>query len=304
MNVVTRQISGLGNQLFQYAAGRFYARQLGAPLRLAVDLPRNQVSHGYARPFLLRHYNISVPMRPITAAERSFFSHKPHARALATLQRALGTEVIQETIAERFTFLPTLPVAPRTHTLILNGYWQTWRIADAIATELRHELTLRDPPRGPTQGFLAQIAATPHPVSLHVRRGDYTTVAEGNRTLPLDFYIAAVRHFTRLLPGPTFFLFSDDIPWCRTVLAEALPAGTPIVFADANDDATSFEDLRLMSACHHHIIANSSFSWWGAWLNPRPDRLVFAPRYWLLTPDSDFPDLLPPDWTRWPGSGV
>ncbi len=125
-----------------------------------------------------------------------------------------------------------------------------------------------------------------------MRRGDYTLAIEGNRTLPLDFYIRAIAHMRERLRNPVFFIFSDDIAFARA----NLPADLPAFFVDHNDDQTSHEDLRLMSACHHHIIANSSFSWWGAWLNPRPDKIVLAPRYWMLTPDSYFPELLPPTW--------
>ncbi len=296
MQVVTRQISGLGNQLFQYAAGVFYASQLGASLRLSIDSPQNQVSHGYARPFLLSQFNIPIPMLPSTAVERALFSTKPHARALAALQKAAGTQLVEETPAQRHHFVPKLPVRRTTRRLYLNGYWQTWHIAGHHEARLRQDLSFRHPAAGRNAELLAQIAATPHPVSLHVRRGDYTTVAEGNRTLPLDYYRAAVEHFRERLAEPVYFVFSDDIAWCR----QHLPADLRVVFVDHNDDATSHEDLRLMSACHHHVIANSSFSWWGAWLNARPGRLVFAPRFWMLTPDSDYPDLLPQDWTRWP----
>ena len=75
-----------------------------------------------------------------------------------------------------------------------------------------------------------------------------------------------------------------------------LPGGMRQVFVEGNDDHASHEDLRLMAACGHHIIANSSFSWWGPWLNAAPGKVVVAPRHWLLSPESDFADLLPPAW--------
>jgi hypothetical protein len=139
---------------------------------------------------------------------------------------------------------------------------------------------------------MEQIAACRNPVSLHVRRGDYTLAAEGKIALPLSYYASAIAYCQARLEDPTFFVFSDDMEFARA----NLPGNPRAVFVDHNDDASSHEDLRLMSACRHHIIANSSFSWWGAWLNPRADKIVYAPKYWLLNRDSYFPDLFPASW--------
>jgi hypothetical protein len=97
------------------------------------------------------------------------------------------------------------------------------------------------------------------------------------------------------LRNPTFFVFSDDIDFVR----DNLPKGENIVFVDHNDTSNACEDFRLMSACNHNIIANSTFSWWGAWLNPNPAKVVCAPSSWHnINPDISYPDLIPPDWLR------
>jgi len=153
-------------------------------------------------------------------------------------------------------------------------------------------LRLREPATGNNQSLLEQIDAAPVSVSLHVRRGDYTLAAEGNIALPLDYYHRAIDLIRQRFDDPVFFIFSDDIEFAR----KNLPAGMRQVFVEGNDDLSSHEDLRLMAACQHHIIANSSFSWWGAWLNPSSEKVVVAPRHWLLSPESAFEDLLPPTW--------
>ena len=97
-----------------------------------------------------------------------------------------------------------------------------------------------------------------------------------------------------LLTAPKLFVFSDDIPWCRSAFA-----GTDVAFVDVNGPDDAVDDLRLMAACRHHIIANSSLSWWGAWLAHHPEQVVIAPQPWLPGADSDR-DLLPPHWIKLP----
>ena len=139
--------------------------------------------------------------------------------------------------------------------------------------------------------MLEQINQSTNPVSLHVRRGDCTVASTNRVDLPLEYYLNAISSITQRLDDPTFFVFSDDIPFAK----EYLPQNVAMVFIDHNDDFSAHEDLRLMSACHHHVIANSTFSWWGAWLNPR-DKMVIAPKQWYNTEDSYYPDLLPQTW--------
>jgi hypothetical protein len=293
MQVVVRQVSGLGNQLFQYAAGVYYAKQLGADVRVAVHPPQASFSFGYARPFLLPQFTIPVPLQPLGIEDRLVLTDKPQFQAAAKAWRAAKRiRVALETVAQRYHFQPDLGVAG-ARTVYLVGYWQAWRITQAIAPELRDHLRFRQPAEGRNREVLETIRGTQTPVSLHIRRGDYTLAAEGSIALSLDYYRKAIEKVRVRYPDAKFFVFSDDIAWSR----EHLPADLPAVFVDHNDDMTSHEDLRLMSACSHHIIANSSFSWWGAWLNPAPTKMVIAPKHWLLTPESYFPDLLPPDWT-------
>jgi hypothetical protein len=295
MKIVSRQKSGLGNQLFQFAAGLYYARRHGARLVMAIDPPSGQVSHGYARPFLLSHFRIEAQMLPETLGDRLAINDRESLRPIAhALRRSLGIQVVRERPDQRYTFLDDLALAKGTRTVYLVGYWQTHYIPDAIADELRPQLQLRKPPEGRNRELMGQIAQSRTPVSLHIRRGDYTLAAEGNIALPMSYYDRAIAMICERVGDPTFFVFSDDIAFARA----NLPSGLHTVFVDHNDDHSSHEDLRLMSACRHHIIANSSFSWWGAWLNPRQDKLVFAPKHWLLSAETHFPQLLPPAYLQ------
>ncbi len=293
MQIVVRQISGLGNQLFQYAAGRYYAKRYGAQMRMAVDPARNALSHGYPRPFLLSNFAVTAPAKELSPLDLLVLTKRRSLQATSlAFRKSLRIQVFTEKIEQRYTFMQDLPLQKSVQTLYLVGYWQAHRFVDEIADELRVEFSLTKPAQGKNLEILNQIRQSNNPVSLHVRRGDYTLAVEGNIALPIEYYLHAISSYKERLDEPTFFVFSDDIAFTKA----HLPRGLRAVFVEHNDHSSSHEDLRLMSSCHHHIIANSTFSWWGAWLNPRTDKIVFAPKYWHLKRDSYYADLLPPGW--------
>ena len=114
----------------------------------------------------------------------------------------------------------------------------------------------------------------------------------GSPVLSYEYYKKAIAFVAQKINNPTFFIFSDDMQWA----VKHLRFGFPVVCVDINNEASASEDLRLMSTCDHHVIANSSFSWWGAWLNPSPEKIVIAPKYWMMKESSYYPDLYPPEW--------
>ncbi|SNT27861.1 Glycosyl transferase family 11 [Granulicella rosea] len=290
MRLSVRQISGLGNQLFQYAAARFFAELYRAEAEILIEPQENAFSYGHARPFLLSKFAIALPTRPFRSSDRFLVNENPRLKSVFNpLRAALGVQIVREQAQEQYRFIPQLPLAAGARIAYLSGYWQA---GGYVAETLRSELRLRDAVSGKTSQVQQEIAAKPIPVSVHVRRGDYTLDAEGNRALPLDFYHRAMAILQQRLGAVHFFVFSDDMAFAR----ENLPRALPITFVDHNDSFTAHEDLHLMAACRHHILANSSFSWWGAWLNPRQDKIVVAPRNWLRERDSYFPDLMLPGW--------
>ncbi len=186
MQIVVRQFSGLGNQLFQYAAGLYYSKRCGGTLRLSLDPARNAVSYGYPRPFLLSNFSIHAPAKPLSVPDRVMLADKPWLTPITgAMQNALGVQVIREEHGQRYKFVRDLPLRTDIRTLYLVGYWQAYGLADAVADELRAELRFKDPASGKNLEVLNQIKRAENSVSLHVRRGDYTLVAEGNRALPI-----------------------------------------------------------------------------------------------------------------------
>jgi len=168
-------------------------------------------------------------------------------------------------------------VAEDARIVYLQGFWQDAALVREVEPELRRELSFSKPPQGANLETAHRIAAAQNPVSIHLRRGDYGSFFGDNMILPTAYYEHAISQMLRCNRRSTFFVFSDDIPFAR----EWLRGDARFTVVDHNRSAAAHEDLRLMSLCRHHIMANSTFSWWGAWFNPRPDKQVIAPARWL-----------------------
>jgi hypothetical protein len=293
MEIVLKAFAGLGNQLFRYAALRYYAKRYGAEMSISVDPARFGFSYGYPRPFLLSHYAITVPLHERTVLERLLVTGKPWLRvALTPLRKALRAQVFIEDFSDAHSFLRDIPLERNVKRLYLNGFFHTGAMVEEVADVMRTELVLKAPAEGKNLEVLEQIRRSRHSVSIHVRRGDCTSPEADRVHLPLEYYLRALAIMQERLGDPTFFVFSDDMPFVK----QYLPRNISKVFVEHNDDFSAHEDLRLMSACHHHIIANSTFSWWGAWLSPGTDKMVIAPRHWYGPTDSYWPELLPSSW--------
>jgi hypothetical protein len=228
--------------------------------------------------------------------DRLMCSERPRTVPAARLARMLtGTRIYREEIGTQWLFRPELPISEDTKTIYVEGYWQAHQFPYSMEQSLRREFAFRDAPSLKDIAILNQIRSCESPISLHIRRGDYTLEAEGNHALPISYYKNAIRRVRERFANPTFFVFSDDIEFAR----ENLPKEEDMIFVDHNSDMSAHEDLRLMSSCRHHIIANSTFSWWGAWLNANLDKLVCVPDRWL-DPKVPCQDLIPADWLRVP----
>ncbi len=172
----------------------------------------------------------------------------------------------------------------------LYGYWQCEKYFLNVESELRAELTLRNTPSPQAQQWADGISSV-NSAFVHIRRGDYTTWAkESHGTLPYSYYLQAANHIAESVSNPHFFVFSDDTDWATRRFR--LPYPTTVL------GNAPHEDLWLMSKCKHAVIANSSFSWWGAWLNPNKERVVVAPQQWFAQGNENARDICPARWLR------
>jgi len=291
--VIVRLKGGLGNQMFQYAAARRMALAHNVPLKLDISWFALWPDRAYALHALGIQEAFATPdeLRQITGPPA-----KGVARVLFRLRRRFGIAYEWRLIHER-TLSPfdprVLKAPPRVY---LDGYWQSEKYFSDVADTIRREFTIASQPDARTRAIADHIATT-ESVSVHVRRGDYVADPRASWARSVctpDYYRRCVARLAERLASPHLFLFSDDPRW----VAANLRFDHPVTLVSESAPHTEHSELRLMSACRHHIIANSSFSWWGAWLNPRPDKLVLAPRRWMNDPRVDDRDVLPPAWVR------
>lgn len=271
--VFARIVGGIGNQMFQYAAGRALARHLGCPLKLDLSAFRSYKLRAYELDSFRLTESVASAEELAVLKRRARIAKLLCGRWLGGTFPALLGPVFKE---PHLHFTPELfDMAP---PVLLRGYWQSPR----YFADLRDELSGVFQPKGPlspySQEMLARIAAAPA-VSVHVRRGDYLTNPSAAKTigvLDIAYYRRSIELMTRLVPEAHFFIFSDDIPYVRQAL-DFCPNWTLV---DGNH-GDGFQDMMVMRACDHHIIANSSFSWWSAWLGTNERKTVIAPRKWF-----------------------
>jgi len=290
MVIVSHIIGGLGNQMFQYAAGRALSIARSVPLRLDVsDFSGYSLHQGFE---LARVFSC-----PVTLVEPEDARAVLGWQSQRYLRRVMVRPVLRSLRNQHFVVEPHFHYwsgirdAPLPGYLM--GYWQSERYFADVAQTIRADFTFRQPLIGRNLE-LAQEIGTANAVSLHVRRGDYTSNPKTlamHGVCPLVYYEAAIKYITAHVEAPQFFVFSDDMEWVRA----NLKISHPCRYVDHNHGAESFNDMRLMSLSRHHIIANSSFSWWGAWLNPAQEKIVVAPRKWFAN-GRDVNDLFPKGW--------
>lgn len=297
--IITRLIGGLGNQLFQYAVGRAVATRTNTPLLLDAS--------GFANYELRRYeldgFNVCAQLAldaqlarvGVTAGEAPSLLDRIKRRLLPRSAPKLS---LQEPILRESSFTYDARIEQAQAPIYLDGYWQSERYFSAIRTQLLQEFTLKSDWGAGNEDMFGKIQAVgTGAVSLHVRRGDYVTnahTASYHGVCSLDYYRAAVAYVAERVTAPHFFIFSDDHDWAR----ENLQTGFPTTFVSVNSADNGIYDMMLMKSCRHHIIANSSFSWWGAWLNPSAEKIVVAPQQWFKEADKDTSDLIPSGWVR------
>jgi len=303
--IITRLLGGLGNQMFQYAAGLALAEQHRTVLKLDIGWFRHYAEYEPHNRYSLNCFNVTEQFA--TKQEIDYLRGK----ALTTVERC--SEAVARRLrfynyadnlqshgsyysAKSFRFDPDFWRQP--DNAYLEGMWQSEKFFLPIANLLRLHFSFRYRPQPRVAEFKARIASGPS-AFVHFRRGDYVRNTNFNREigiLPLDYYYRAVEMVRAHCPDVTLYVYSDDI---ESIRREFHPPG-PHVFVDVVENWHAYDKMRLMSWCNHAVISNSTFAWWAAWLNPSPNKIVIGPDPWFSGKEYDSNDLLPEYWIRLP----
>ena len=268
--IIVNVNSQLGNQMFQYAIYRklqLQGKEVKADLHYYLAHPEH---------FQLPIFGIELK----AATEKECQIERDEYRTfMDRLRRKIfgkRQNIVSEITSASYDFNPRVFQLKRGY---IDGYWQSEKYFEDIEDELRKTFTFPALNDAQNENIVQKIKSTTS-ISIHVRRGDYLG---GFPIMGMDYYTPAMQYFIEKYPQAHFYVFSNDMDWCKKNLL-----GDNIDFVDWNMGDKSFIDMYLMSQCQHHIIANSSFSWWAAWLNTNPQKEVIAPRTWFFhaaTPD-------------------
>lgn len=290
--ILTNIVGGLGNQMFQYAFGRAMSLRLGIPQKVVLD--QFDIYPGHNGFELDKVFSLSV-----CKASRQDLVSALGWRASPRIRRLIGRFPFsffrgKAWINEEVFLQENMCLSDRG-VYYFQGYWQSESYFSDISAELRRDFVFTTSLSEGDKQVISEMALQPS-ASLHVRRGDYTKGKFKSlyAQCDLNYYKSAVAYLREREAGVRIFAFSDDPDWVVDVLRPELGE---VDVVKHNRGLNSVNDMRLMACANHHIIANSTFSWWAAWLNDSPDKIVVAPSKWFLSGASDA-GLIPVDWVR------
>ena len=281
MTIRIKLTGGLGNQMFQFAAGYAVARRNNVELSLDLRrFNRRPLHNGFELQNVFDIYS------------KVNFLNKPLGSKFINIKELLNKiDRTFHTFEEpHFQYTPKILSIPK-HT-ILNGYWQSELYFKNYTQEIRKIFSFCNQ-LDKKNSLVANDIDQNNSVSIHVRRGDYLLKENNNHYVDLKkYYLKAIKESAKFLNNPKYFIFTDDSLW----VTKNLILNYPYTIVDVNDGINSFFDMYLMSICKSNIIANSSFSWWGAWLNNKKDKIVYAPKHWFNDRSTCTSDLIPNSW--------
>lgn len=288
--MIIKVIGGLGNQMFQYA---FY-RQLKSEFKdVKLDLSAFETYNLFNGYELNKIFNVKEDIASkdeIKKLSENFSNNQIFNRVKRKIFGIKRTHYIQHDFGyNKLDFINS------KGNLYLEGYWQSEKYFNDVKDIIRKEFTFKNKLTNKNKE-IAELIKNNNSISIHVRRGDYISNPEAAQVhggiCNLEYYKNALDIIKNNVLNPQFLVFSDDMDWVKNNLNLQ-----DCTYVDWNEKENSYIDMQLMSLCKHNIIANSTFSWWGAWLNNNSDKIVIAPKKWFNT-NANTEDLIPESWMK------
>jgi hypothetical protein len=286
--IIVKIQGGLGNQMFQYALGRNLSLIHKTAFKIDPSYLRRENQSG--RSFQLHNFN--------TILEEA--SPKEIQKYRGTFQKILD-KIRPDLKKLKISDIGKNLMAFEANILnrkdgYFDGHWNNERYFKANEETIKKDFTLKSPLGTGAAEILRMIESEPNATSLHIRRGDYLSIQKVSNIynqLPFSYYQKAMEYMLARHPDTHFFVSSDDIEWVK----ENFPQGYPVTFV-SSPLITEYEELVLMTQCKHNTIANSTYSWWGAYLNKNDNKIVIAPEHWFLDATKNNNDFVPKTWIR------
>ena len=290
--IIVKIKAGLGNQMFQYACGRALSLRNNDLLKLDItDWLHNKETK---RDYLLNNFNINAEIATPEELKIIKFRYGPIITKIINKLRN-NISIINTTLYKR--------IPRKSGDIYLDGYWQSENFFSDFSEEIRNDFTLKNALSVDATNILTKIQRDNSSVSLHIRRGDNAHEIASMKAFGcpgIEYYESCIKVLIDNLKNSgiytgsiNLYVFSDEIDWVKQNLHTDFPT---IFVTSTNIDLC--EEIMLMCACKHNIISNSTFGWWGAWLNKNPDKIVVAPRQWALKRLKNFKDIIPKNWIR------
>ena len=270
---IVKILGGLGNQMFQYAlACSLKAHQPDEEVALDLHCFKGYHLHnGYELERIFHPSFRDASLKNIIKVAYPYCNYnfwRIGSRILPT-RKSMVTEAPRKAV--------DTSILSRKGSAYYDGYWQSEDYFKDIRNDILKAFTF--PAFDEKNKAYSEIIVNSNSLSIHVRRGDFVNHPLYKDICTLQYYQDAIKRICALAKIDHAFIFSNDIQWCEDNLSLFLN-DQMTTYIDWNKGSQSYNDIHLMSLCKHNIIANSSFSWWGAWLNPNPDKVVISPRIW------------------------
>lgn len=275
--IIVRVFGGLGNQIFQYA---FYKCLEFNNDDVYLDISDYNIHHHHNGFELDKVFKIKFNKATNKEIKKISFDKKSFLYRL--IRKIFKIELVKTSEYTEMKDICDVKIGNIEQEVYFNGFWQDIKYVEFIENELRKELIFNEKLSGKNKDVIDKFIGR-ETVSIHIRRGDYLNNKSLGGICNNEYYLNAIEYINKVIDRPVFFIFSDDIEWVKN----NFKLKSECIYVDWNKEEESYKDMQLMSMCKHNIIANSTFSWWGAWLNMNRNKIVICPKKWFNNKNSN-----------------